>query len=351
MKLRRFVLLALFVVFNGYAGEFYIGLHGANNQWEKKWVYSLLPEIGISFKYLTFGLDGTFAGYSVYNPFTQAESDYLFRTRLSLYSMLQIPLRNLFFQIGYGVTSNFRREERYGVIENEIPQYHFTSFENFHGEFRMATGLRIPITPHYALVLKGGMAQQEKKSRFFYGGIGIAIRPGNASSTSPSLPMEFSPPKKSFSSRLHRITVIGTQDQIHEEFNTAIELALLKANVEVLAWEKIRLAVEEKMLQEARKIDPKYPKSALPIDSLSEMEIGIRGVQDIPLDALMQTSIRYIYKTYGGDILVQNASVSIVDPQTGKLLWVKNYQFENLLFERCKERVISDILHAIEQIK
>lgn len=352
MKWRSFILWALFLILNGYAGELYIGVHGANNQWGEKWVYTFLPEIGIGFKYWTLGMDGTLAGYSVYNPLTQGESDYLFRTRVSLYSMLRIPLRNLFLQVGYGVASNFRREERYGLSENELPQYTFTSFENFHGEFRMATGLCIPISPHYALLLKGGMAQEEKKSRFFFGGIGIAIRPGNGSSHASLPSIQFSPvPEKSLSTRLHRIAVIGTREQIHEEFNTAIELALLKANVEVLAWEKIRMTVEEKMLQEARKIDPKYPKSALPIDSLSEMEIGIRGAQEIPLDGLIETRIRYIYKSYGGDILVQNASVNIVDPNTGKVLWIKDYQFQNLLFERCKERVISDILHAIEEIE
>lgn len=352
MKLKGLVLWALFFGLNGNAEEFFIGFHGANNQWQKKWVYTALPEIGIAFKYLTLGMDGTVAGYSLYNPFTQGESDYLFRTRVSLYSMLQIPLRALFLQVGYGVASNFRREERYEFNENEVLQYNCTSFENFHGEFRMAIGLRIPLSPHYAIFLKGGMAQQEKKTRFFFGGIGVAIRPGNVSASSSHSPIQVSlTPEKPLSTRLHRIAVIGTLDQIHGEFNTAITLALLKANVEVLAWEKIQLAVEEKMLQEARKLDPKYPKSALPIDSLSEMEIGIRGAEEIPLDGLIQTRIRYFYKTYGGDILVQNASVNIVDPKTGKILWIKEYQFENLLFERCKERVISDLLHAIEAIK
>jgi len=352
MKLKSVVLWMLFLVIHAHAEELYIGFHVANNQWGKKWVSTPLPEIGISFQYLALGMDGTLAGYSVYNPLTQGESDYLFRTRVSLYSMLQIPVRNLFFQLGYGVASNFRREERYCVIENEIPQYHFTSFENFHGEWRMAGGVRIPVSPHYALLLKGGMVQQEKHCRFFFGGIGIAIRPRNGSApiSMPSVP--FSPlPEKSLSTRLHRIAVIGTRDQIQAEFNTAIELALLKANVEVVAWEKLRLAVEEKMLQEARKWDPKYPKSALPMDSLSETEIGIRAAQEIPLDGLIQTGIRYFYKTYGGDVLVQNAWVSIVDPQTGKILWIKDYQFENLVLERCKERVISDLLHAIEQIQ
>lgn len=352
MKQKKYLFLALFLVFNGYAGELYIGLNSANNQWEKKWVYTALPEIGISFKYMTLGMDGTFVGYSVDNPFHQGESDYIFRTRVSVHAMAQIPLRNLFLQVGYGVASNFRREERCGIDMNGIPQYNFTSFENFHGEFRMATGVKIPISSHYAFLLKGGMAQQEKQSRFFFAGIGLAIRPGNASTLPSVSPEQFSPnPTKSLSTRLQRMSIIGARDQIHAEFNTAIEIALLKANVEVLAWEKLRLTVEEKMLQEARKIDPKFLKSALPIDSLSEMEIGIRGAQEIPLDGLIQTNIRYFYKTYGGDVLVQNASVSIVDPQTGKVLWIKDYQFENLLLERCKERVISDLLHAIEQIK
>ncbi len=122
MKWKKFfVLCVLFPALYGHTEEIYIGFHVANNQWNKKWVYTSLPELGLSFKYLTLGMDGTLAGYSVYNPLTQQESDYLFRTRISLYSMIRIPLRSLFFKWDMGWPPTFKEKNDTISLKTKYP--------------------------------------------------------------------------------------------------------------------------------------------------------------------------------------------------------------------------------------
>jgi hypothetical protein len=328
-------------------GDVHVGLKTCNNQFDHSWVMTLAPEMALVWKWFSLGLDGTVATYTPSN----APENYQLQMRVSFYPLLRIPLRRFFLETGYGISKTFVRDE----IWTNNSGYRFTADETFHGEFRTDAGCVIPMSDDYRLILKGGYAHQKKTDRFFFVSMGVGFGAHKraaaiAQESAPPQVADIRPPVESLaSSVLKNVSLIGGTDIISGELNAAIEAALVQSGIQVTSWEKIRTSVEEQFQKQAKAANPKSSFTSLFTDSLNNMEIALYGSKLLPLDAIIETSIRYAYKTYGEDIIVQSAFMKMIDPPSGNIIWAAEYGSPDPSFIRCKQKLITDLLNAIKQ--
>jgi hypothetical protein len=330
-------------------GGVQIGLKACNNQFGRSWVMTPGAEMALAWKWFSLGLDGTFAAYTP----SDALQDYQIQTRISFYPMLRLPFRSLFAEAGYGVARTFTRDE----IWTGESGYRFVSSETFHGEWRADAGCAIPMGDGYQVVLKGGLAYQNNANRFFFAsmGVGFGSQKHPATKIQPPGPLtdagiagSAEPPIRSV---LKNVTLIGGTSNISTELNSAIETALIRSGIQVTSWEKIRTTVEEHFQNQAKAANPKANFTSLFTDSLNNLETAFYGSKLMPLDAVIETGIRYVYKAYGEDIIVQSAYAKIIDPVSGGIGWAAEYAAPDPAFSACKQKMIGDILGAIREYK
>jgi hypothetical protein len=140
-------------------------------------------------------------------------------------------------------------------------------------------------------------------------------------------------------SSIKKVTLIDTPDPIVNELNSAIETILTQAGIQVLNWEKVKNEIEQKS------------KTTDAASASSDMEIAIEGSNLLKLDAIIETQMRYTYKSYGGDIWVHFAHLRIVQPSTGQVLFSTQYNIPESTFIRCKQKISGDVLNALKHLK
>jgi hypothetical protein len=330
---------------SGAEADVRVGVQGCNNQYGAYWVMTASPEFAMTWRWFGLGIDGSWAAFTP----PDALQNYTLRTRVSFYPMLRIPLRRFFIEAGYGVSQTFRRDE----IRDPAGGFRIESGQALHGEFRGSGGVALPLGGSTRLILRGGLARQAKGSRFFFASMGIGFGTGNPRSasdsrTAASPEMETPGPAGAIiPPKLRNISVLSDEDAISMELNSAIEAALIRNGVQVTNWDKIRTAVQDDYLTRSRKVNPRTPAVASFTDSLSRMQVAFMGAKLLPLDAIVETGIRYVYKSYGEDIVVQSASVRLTDAASGQIIWVTEYDSQDTSFSGCKQKLIQDLIKAI----
>lgn len=326
------------------AADIRVSVQGCNNRYGTQWVMTPSPEIALTWKWFGLGLDGSLAAYTP----SEALQNYTLRTRVSFYPLVRIPLGRFFLESGYGVAQTFRRDE----TQNDKGSYDFKSSQSIHGEIRAAAGWKIPLNGSSAMILRGGLGHQEKNNRFFFASLGIGFggRPGSKPGASASArPDEVPTQSETRPGSRASLSVLGGKDAISDEFRASIEAALIEKGYQVTSWDRIRNAVQDDFLRQARAGNPKAVIEPALMDSLTSMQIAFRGSRLLSLDAIVETSIRYFYKTYGEDIVVQSASVRLTRADSGSILWVTEYDSPDTSFPGCKRRMIQELAGALRR--
>ena len=336
------------IVLSGISGaeaDIRISVQGCNSQYGSYWVMTASPEIAMTWKWFGIGLDGSWAAFTP----PDALQNYAVRTRISFYPLLRIPLRRFFIETGYGVSQTFRRDE----IEGSEGGFRFESGQLLHGEVRASGGVSVSLGGSTRMILRGGLAHQGKDSRFLFASLGIGFgtkAPQSSSDGRPATSVEMEtarPAEATVPPKFKNLSVLGGEDAISTELNAAVEAALIREGIQVINWDKIRTAVQDDLLSRSKTAIPKAQITASFTDSLTRMQIAFRGTRLLPLDAIVETTIRYVYKAYGEDVIVQSASVRLTDAESGHILWVTEYDSQDTSFSGCKQKLIRDLIKAI----
>jgi hypothetical protein len=348
---RRILILAAICLFTAMPlfGQLRLGAAICNNRIDRDWIMTPSLEIAAVSRYLSLGADGTIAAFtSTGNP-----AEYRTMNRLSVYPMVRLPFRFLFAAAGYGISKTYLRMET--ALGGE--HYAFSSKETLKGELRAELGAVWPLTAAAGVVLKAGTAAQDGDHQFFFISIGLDWRASAAASpqrvvTESESPSESVPPvdRPAGAGGIESVTLISSRDVVLSEMNTAIESALIESGRRVVSWDRIRTSVSEEMKQRMQP-SVRFPASVEILDSLSNEEIAFRGSRSFPLDAVIELAMRYYYKSYGGMVQVESASLRMVSPESGTVLWVTEYKLQDTSFIRCKQKLIQDLLAALRQIK
>jgi hypothetical protein len=347
LKIIAFCIPLILPGHRGATADVRFSAQGCNNRYGKNWVMTASPEIALTWRWFGIGLDGSVAAYTP----SDAPQNYSLRTRVSFFPLLRIPLRNFFLETGYGVAQMFRRDE----IEDQEGSTKFESGQSIHGELRASAGLAIPLGGATRMILRGGLGQQDKENRFFFASLGIgfgtpAAGPGPRGGIPSSVSIETAGLKMdSRSAAYSHLSVVSGEDAISTELRTAVEAALIQDGFQVTSWDKIRNAVQDDFLSQAKAANPKAVFTPSFMDSLTSLQIAFRGTRVLQLDAIVETDIRYVYKAYGEDIIVQSASLRLTEAATGRVIWVTEYDSPDTSFPGCRQKLIKDLVAAMRR--
>ena len=103
-------------------------------------------------------------------------------------------------------------------------------------------------------------------------------------------------------------------------------------------------------VEEALKKDTSRSKSEDDFDSSinNDFQLAAFASKIMQLDAIVQTQLYYDYETYGKDIFVQSASIKLIQPQTGQLITIIQYDGNRTPFPAFKKKVTEDIWLLLE---
>jgi hypothetical protein len=343
-KIIAFCVPAILLLILNAPADVRISIQGCNNRYGSQWVMTPSPEVALTWKWFGLGLDGSLAAYTP----SGALQNYTLATRVSFYPLLRIPLGRFFLESGYGIAQRFMRDE----ILNAGGSYDFKSSQTIHGEIRAAAGWNIPLNGSSSVILRGGLGHQETNNRFFFAslGIGFGAHPDSKSGVSASVRLdEVQALAESRTAARVTLSVLGGEDAISAEFRASIEAALIEKGYQVTSWDRIRNAVQDDFLKQARAGNPKATIEPSLMDSLTSLQIALLGSRLLSFDAIVETSIRYFYKAYGEDIVVQSASLRLTRADSGSILWVTEYDSPDTSFPGCKRQMIKELVSALRR--
>ncbi len=346
-----FLFAALFGIFPAFA-SIQIGLKMTNSKTHNYWLLTPAPDLEFSGRWLSLSIDGIIGTYI---PPADAAGFVMF-SKFSAVPMVQLRIKRMFISAGFGFSNIFRREELHGTDGN----LSITSGQIQRGEFRTHLGFRIPLKPNLSLVLKTGYSYIDKQYQSMSGGMNVEfiLFPSAVNGMSPILKTAAvgnEKPKKSVVQPLpvtvhpdfSRVCIVENQDKVVNELNEAIEVALIQAGVQVMSWKKILLAAN--------------PNGTVAVSTSSNsnetdkttagMEIALQNYKPLGITTAIETSLRYTFKAYGGDVLVQSAYVRMVDLLTGNLLWGTDFKMQDASLLRCKQKLAEQTVAAIKQLK
>jgi len=329
------------------AADMRVAVLGCNNQVGKSWVMTASPEIALTWKWFGIGLDGALAAYTP----SDSPQNYTTRTRISFFPMLRIPLRIFFLETGYGVSQTFWRDE----IWIQERSYEFKSGQSIHGEFRASAGLAVPLGGATRLILRGGFGRLDRENRSFFASLGIGFRTtasglGVRDGSLAILRLESAVPKTSPRPTAYsHLSVVSGEDAISTELREAAEAALIQEGIQVTSWDRIRNAVQDDFQTQAKATNPKAVFDPSLMDSLTSLQIALRGARLMPLDAIVETEIRYVYRAYGEDIIVQSALFRLTEAATGRVVRVWEYDSPDTSFRGCKEKLTEDLIDSLRR--
>jgi hypothetical protein len=326
-------------------GQVVVGMSVCNQRFDRDWILSTAPGIGITRKYFRIGLDGSWAAYTS----KQDPRKYFFQNRVSLVPMVKVPFKSLHAALGYGVSKTFQREET-SLADGTMRA---STVETIQGELRANLGLALPVSEAASLVFSAGYAHQTKSTAFWFASVGVELRVAKRRDpfSSVSLPETVLPDSLEIPPTVRTVSLIGGQDLVADEVKAAIEATLIRSGIRVISWDRIRTEVSERITAQIKPTSSRSLLSFDPLDSLSNEEIAFRGTKTIPLDAVIEPMIRYAYEAYGEDVAVQSAFVRVIDPYSGAVLWANPYDLEDPSFARFKARLIQDLVRVIRRIQ
>jgi hypothetical protein len=332
-------------------GSLHLGIKVANTQTHHYWLLTPSPECGVGNRWICFIADGI---SGTYTPKEDPEG-FIMVTRYSLTPMVRLPWKQLFLSAGYGVSGVFRRAELHAPSGALL----VTSVQSVQGTFRANAGFRIPLKPDLSCTIGAEYLYIDRKFRSFSVGAGVAVSPGRTGKTEKSAgPREeirraerlFETPDIKPAPRdrinISKICVIRNMDPIADELNSAIEVALIQAGYQITHWDKITSGVE-----------PPLP-SLSPSSNEGNADGSARGLQialekhaSLNFSTAVVTSLRYTFKAYGGDVLVQSAYVKIIDLSTGDVLWAGDFNVPDASFIRCKQKLSEQTVMALKSLR
>jgi|GEM_PF-1101101 len=370
MDIKKIILTAVhtFLFLGITEGGVNLGFNVCNNRWNNHWLFTPAPEVSCSGRWFWIGVDGTLGSY------TPSNDGYIFQTRFSLMPMVRVPLVGPFFTAaGYGFSYVFCREE----FKDANGDYQFTSHTDVGGEIRSFFGMEIPLFARMKIYTKGGYAFINKNHQYYFVSIGTSLvwpkasvqkqKKINSILTEKNMQRsaveeeienlafqnirEQTPIKteRTDTKHLTKVAIIGTNDPIINELNTAIEAALIKSEIPVYSWHKIKDMVEKR--HQRISVETTQTTESLPsLEFMSPMDIALEGSQLMDLSVIIETQMRYSYKTYGGEILVNSAYARIIQPASGQVLWTTEYTNIHSKFVDVKKTLTTETTKALTSL-
>lgn len=341
-------LLIGLLTINAHADVF-LGVSLANNRWQNQWVYSYAPEIAISGKWYWISMDFTKGKLGQLNN----QPGDIVQSRWSLVPMLKVDVWGPFFiAAGYGMSHTFRQEELYnntGFVDNLVSKKYF-------GEARGIAGIKVQLFKDLAIVAKGGVSYIDKNHYYLSASIGACLtiptrsdgqpRPARPATTSRKMETNLSQDNRQF-------VIVGSKDLVIRELNAAMEVALLESGMHVRSWDKVR----DRVLRQTRDRSKSTVSDLLKNDIVTmnenamPIDIALEGARILNLDAVIESQLRYSYKDFGSEVTVHAASVRIVQPNSGEILWAREYSKPKTSFAKLKKLVANDIISVLTQAK
>jgi hypothetical protein len=317
-----------------------LGVRGCNNNWYSDWILAPAPEIAFSSRFLSLSLDAT---YALFSP-SDSRIHYTIRTRNSIVPALRIPVGPFFFSAGYGLALRFQRDE----YVSPSGRFSFESATSVHGAFRAGIGSVLSLSGSLSLVLKGEYDRIDRNDRGFAFGAGILIRrkaPPVVIVPEPEKEIqkpEKPPPSEPVQVRIQvrSVTFPETSDEIVNELNRALGVALIKAGIQIISWEKMKAAAGLPAMEPGGDMDDEFAET-------SDWDIVSKAIETLACDGFMRTKVRYICQSYGGDILINSAQIVLIDAKTGSVIWASEYQEQESSFSRCKQRLSDELVQAL----
>jgi hypothetical protein len=348
---RRRLTIVLMILLTGHstlrlrAAEWQTEASVRNNDFGDGWILTPAGGIAVSWKWLRLGADASIASY------TPAEfpNDYRSRTRVSLVPMLRLPLGRFFVQAGCGIAASSVRRQIWTGGES----YRFDSEEGFRGELRGEAGVRLPVFESCGLILKGGAAGEGSKGRFFYAGLGFGIRTSQPRAVAAAeRPMDGEPDgSAAAASGVRSLSVVGGTDDVSRRFSVAIESALIRSGIEVVDWNRLKATVDERLRAEAKAVNPRQSLNHLFTDSLSAAELAFHAADLHPIDAIIETGVRYTVRAYGEEPVIESSRIRLIIPSTGAVVWSAGFDSPDPSFEHHLDTVIRALMKALPRVR
>ncbi len=304
-----------------------LGMKVLNNQWQQKWVLSSAPEIFISFKNFGLLIDGTMGTYEL--PNQNARTNIL-QIQGSVIPMYTLTFRSLYVSAGYGFTKIYQRVET--AIQNG--QYRILSQDHDLGEFRIKSGIFYPLNRDLYVYIEGGYAYSNEDYRSVFLGSGIVFSVFKRIVPKKTVkPQDKENKNQSAISQYQNFVVINTDKSIDRELITSIESALLSSKRKVTSWESMKSAYYD---HKAQSILTDLSEQRIENDPV---RMALIGAKTLPVDAIIDTQMRYTYKSYGGKIIVNSVLIRILDAKTGLVKLALEPDVENMDYNQAKEKV------------
>lgn len=364
----QFITFIFLLLIPAIRSEISTGVRLYNNQWQKTWLITPAPELTFSGRWVALQIDGALGTYSP----PPSSKNYITQSRISMIPMFHLSLGPVETHLGYGYAYQFRREEIFTASDEWV----FNSFRESSGEFRFLLGLGFSLSDHLNCHFDGGYHYLNSKALAYSFGIRVGFKQcvTQITHTETSLEQRESLLKSVestiedsnlnknnyTSSELERtekfvetptlktVCMVGTQDKFINELNSTLEAALVKKGISVLSWDKIKSAVRQQY-NGSRDTPLKY--SAQDDFFMDDMQIIFNGSELFPLDAVIETKLRYIYETYGGEILVNAAYIRLLHPKTGEVLGALEYDKPESSFSECKAALTSRLIEYMYPLK
>jgi len=383
MKPEKCAVLFLFLTCMAFPSmaEIHLGVGINHNQWDQQWLTSPTAEFGFSTKWFWLLSDATFG---TYQPF-QGNADKIMQIRASLTPMLRIPLFRPFYAgAGYGLVTRFGTKERTrSTGQLEKLDYIFNR-----GELRAVLGMGFVIKSHLKLYVKGGYHYIDNHNKYYSVTAGIGFLPSGKKDQPqtadkpdaetlrknrilyesppgtpeifenratpqdqpPPLPVKNTP---AIHGPVKTVALVRADDIMINELNTSIEIALNHAGITSISWEKLEEEVREQMNRMSGHESDTFQELGIPSPDTPSgaLNLAFIATRFIHFDAIIETHLRYIYREYGGEIVIHSAYIRMIDAKSGTLLWAVQYTDKEFGLRECQERVISDLLNALQKME
>jgi len=355
-----------------------IGLRSCLNQWNKASGLTVAPELSYTWRWLCLSADVTYGQYTIEGE----ETDH-FRIRSSLVPLFKVtPVRPLCLSAGYGIAFLSGHSENDPLNSSSRDE----AFNHLKGEFRSTIGFELSISANTLMTAKAGYNYISKDWHYLSFSLGltfqndqqkvnlplsanrVAVKPltqeneteGNNHRTlapvdeirSSSIYSASQQSEDSGPDRIQKIAVAKVNDIIQHEFNMAIETALVEDGFDVISWEILRKKVQDHTsLEELHRLQPgQNPGINNYATGYDNILIAMAAVDYMDLDAIFETTLRYQYKNYGGEILTDSAIIKLINAKTGKLLWAYTFDESSSPFHLCKEKIIKAALKTLKKL-
>jgi hypothetical protein len=350
-RVAPFIIVVLMVTALPCYGALYLGVKMSNTQTHDYWLVTPSPECGASCRWGSLVADGFWGSYA---PSEDPEG-MITLSRISLTPMIRLPWKNTFISAGYGVSGISRRS----VMHDDDGALSISSASRFQGTLRCNAGIRLPFRPHAWGTVTAEYLYVDKQFRSFSIGLGVAVSPGPSDvQVASAVPNEeirraeklFEIPELKPMPRvslgISKVCVIRNADPIANELNSAIEVALIQAGFQVISWDKVASGAEQPLPS----LSPN-PGEGNADPQARAIQIALKKHASLDFSTAVMTSLRYTFKAYGGDVLVQSAYVKIMDLATGNVVWAGDFNASDASFLRCKQKLSEQTVLALKSVK